>query len=101
MLVFVDYEHASRYEQGGPDWLLAARTRITYRLEDLSGLPCMLVRYDRLTSELLDRLEVQAVFISGQGTDPAKYRDEDTAALADVVCSSDLPVFGFCGRAAR
>ncbi len=97
MLVFVDYEHASRFEQEGTDWLLAARARITYRLEDLSGMPCHLVRYDRVTPDLFERLGVEAIFISGQGTAPSKYRAEETAAFADIVRTSGLPVFGFCG----
>ncbi|MEM7096453.1 MAG: gamma-glutamyl-gamma-aminobutyrate hydrolase family protein [Actinomycetota bacterium] len=95
--MFVDYEHESRYAKGDVDWLLAARTRITYRLEDLAGMHCMLVRYDRLTLQLLDRIDPKAVFISGQGTDPSKYTEEDTAMLASVVRESGLPMFGFCG----
>lgn len=97
VLIFVDYEHGSRYENDGVDWLLAARTRITYRLEDISGLPCMLVRYDRLTEQLLARLDPSAVFISGQGSDPALYTTEDTAVLGRLVRSARLPMFGFCG----
>ena len=97
MIVFVDYEHASRYEQEGTDWLLAARARITYRLEDLAGVHCMLVRYDRIDRALVARLGAQAVFISGQGTDPSRYDPADLAGLTDVVCDGGLPVFGFCG----
>ena len=97
MLVFVDYEHASRYDEDGTDWLLAARARITYRLEDISGRHCMLVRYDRITPALLERLGVEAIFISGQGTDPSKYQAEETAAFEQIIRESGLPVFGFCG----
>ena len=57
----------------------------------------MLVRYDRITPELLERLGVEAIFISGQGTNPAKYRAADTATFAEIIRTSGLPVFGFCG----
>ena len=73
MLIFVDYEHAEMYENPDMEWLLAARARITYRLEDLAGMPCMLVRYNRITADLVERLGVRAIFISGQGTDPDRY----------------------------
>ena len=97
MLIFVDYEHASMYEKPKMEWLLAARARITYRLEDVAGMPCMLVRYNRITTELLERLDAKAIFISGQGTDPDRYEPAETAAFADIVRTSGLPIFGFCG----
>lgn len=96
MLVFVDYEHAD-CDGGWIQAIQAARTWITYRLEDLSGLHCMLVRYDRISENLLDRLDARAIFISGQASDPSRYRPEDLAPLQRIVKTSGLPVFGFCG----
>ncbi len=96
MLVFVDYEHAD-YEGEWAQQIRAARTWITYRLEDLAGLHCMLVRYDRIDEDLLERLDARAIFISGQATDPADYRPDDLAGLQRIVQTSGLPVFGFCG----
>ena len=97
MLIFVDYEHAEMYEKPDMEWLLAARARITYRLEDVSGMPCMLVRYNRISTDLLERLGVRAIFISGQGTDPDRYDPAETAAFAEIIRTSGLPIFGFCG----
>lgn len=97
MLIFVDYEHAEMYENPDMEWLLAARARITYKLEDLSGMPCMLVRYNRISTDLLEHLDVRAIFISGQGTDPDRYDPKETAAFEDIVRTSSLPIFGFCG----
>jgi GMP synthase (glutamine-hydrolysing) len=96
MLVFVDYEHAD-YAGEWAQHNQAARTRITYRLEDVSGLHCHLVRYDRIDRDLLARLDASAIFISGQATDPDHYRAEELANLQEIVRSGDLPVFGFCG----
>lgn len=97
MLIFVDYEHAEWYAGDRAQGIQAARTWITYRLEDLSGQHCMLVRYDRVTTDLLDRLGATALFISGQATAPDRYRPDDVAALQDIVRTTGLPVFGFCG----
>lgn len=97
MLIFVDYEHAERYDTDSAERIQAARTWITYRLEDLSGQPCMLVRYDRLSDELLKRVGAQALFISGNGTDPSRYDPIALEPLHRAIRESGLPVFGFCG----
>ncbi|BAN01631.1 type 1 glutamine amidotransferase [Ilumatobacter coccineus] len=97
MIVFVDYEHAEGHASSWGEKMLAARARITYRLEDLSGDNCMLVRYDHVTPELLDRLDARAVFISGNGTDPSRYDPASLEPLAEIVRSGRRPIFGFCG----
>lgn len=97
MILFVDYEHAEGYESKWGSKLLAARTRITYRLEDLADQHCMLVRYDRVTEELVAGLDVKALFISGNGTPPSRYDPTDLEPLRRMVLSGELPVFGFCG----
>ncbi len=97
MILFVDYEHVNGYASEWGEKLLAARTRITYRLEDISGHHCMLVRYNKLTHDLLATLDPQAVFISGNGTDPTRYNQNDLETLGEVVTAGELPIFGFCG----
>lgn len=97
MIVFVDIEHASGRSAEHGEKLLAARTWITYRLEDLSGLPCMLVRYDRISDELLDRLDVRAIFLSGNSADPDTYEAASLEPLSSILRDARRPVFGFCG----
>ncbi len=97
MIVFVDYEHADGRTAAWGDKVLAARTWITYRLEDLSGRPCHLVRYDRVDAELLQRLGAEALFISGNGTDPARYDQQTLDPLRSIIREATLPIFGFCG----
>lgn len=97
MIVFVDYEHADGRTTAWGEKVLAARTWITYRLEDISGRPCHLVRYDRVDADLLDRLGAEAMFISGNGTDPSRYDQESLAPLRSIIAESRLPIFGFCG----
>ncbi len=97
MILFVDYEHADGRTSDWGEKVLAARTWITYRLEDISGLPCHLVRYDRIDVELLHRLDAKAVFISGNGTDPASYDQQALDPLRSIIREATLPIFGFCG----
>jgi len=97
MIIFVDYEHADRYKDGGGSNIQAARTWISYRLEDLSGMPCLLVRWNKITPQLLAKVDAKAIFISGNGSDPALYSPDDLEPLYDIIRNSGLPVFGFCG----
>lgn len=97
MIVFVDYEHADRYKDGGGTNIQAARTWISYRLEDLSSMPCLLVRWDHITPELLNKVDAKAIFISGNGSDPSLYDTNDLEPLYDIIRNSGLPIFGFCG----
>ena len=97
MLVFVDYEHADGRNSEHGERVQAARTWITYRLEDISGMPCHLVRYDRISQSLLDRLDAQAIFISGNSIDPNAYDPADVEPIHTILRQTPLPVFGFCG----
>jgi len=97
MIIFVDYEHESARSEKWAQRNLAARTWITYRLEDLSGQHCMLVRYDKITPELIKRLDARAIFISGNGSAPDQYKSDALAPLQDIVRTSGMPTFGFCG----
>lgn len=97
MLVFIDFEHAEGHAKKHSKSLLAARTTITYRLEDLSGLHCHLVRYDRIDQALLDTVGASAIFISGNSTAPDRYRPDALATVHSLLRETTLPVFGFCG----
>ena len=97
MIVFVDYEHPDRYKEGKAVKIQAARTWINYRLEDLSGMPCLLVRWNRITAALVDQIDAKAIFISGNSADPALYKPADLAALNGIIETTGLPIFGFCG----
>ena len=97
MLVFVDYEHVDGHDQDYGQQLLAARTTITYRLEDLAGMHCHLVRYNKIDQALLDTLGATAIFISGNSIAPERYDQDELAAVHAIVRETELPIFGFCG----
>ena len=54
MILFVDNEHVSGYEASFGEMILAARTRLTYRLQDLTGDICLLQRYTDVSLELVE-----------------------------------------------
>lgn len=97
MIVFVDIEHESGRSDDHGEKLLAARTWITYRLEDLAEQPCMLVRYDHVSHELLEQLDARAIFLSGNSANPDVYDHAALAPLYSILRSGRWPVFGFCG----
>ena len=97
MLVFVDFEHAEGHGRKHGQRMLAARTTLTYRLEDLAGMHCHLVRYNKVDRQLLDDIGATAIFISGNSTEPELYDRDELAVIHDLLRQTPLPVFGFCG----
>ncbi len=97
MILFVDTEHQSGYEKPHGQWLMAARTRIKYRLEDVTGDEVYLVRYNLLTDRLLGRLSIRAIFFSGSSSTPADFGQGGQDAMFEVIREAAVPMFGFCG----
>ena len=97
MLLFIDYEHADGFRRKYGQRMLAARTTITYQLEDLAGMHCHLVRYNRIDQALLDTLKPQGIFISGNSVAPDDYDPEQLTSIHTIIRETELPVFGFCG----
>ena len=97
MLIFVDNEHANAYQKPWGEKIMAARVRIKYRLEDITGERCLIVRYNKVTPELLEQLGAKAVFISGSSANPDEYDPADLAGLHAMITSKKWPIFGFCG----
>ncbi|MCA9838848.1 MAG: gamma-glutamyl-gamma-aminobutyrate hydrolase family protein [Trueperaceae bacterium] len=97
MIVFIDNEHESGYAQPWGEKLMAARVRIKYRLEDLSGDTCLIMRYNKVTPELLTAIKARALFISGNSANPDDYDPKDQKGLKAALLEKRLPAFGFCG----
>lgn len=100
MLIYVDLEH-DRLERQEPElWarLRAGRLQQKYRFEEISGQPCLLVRYDRLNLNLIRELrpQVRAVLVSGCYTDFEHYSEESLAGLRALFRGATWPTIGFC-----
>jgi GMP synthase (glutamine-hydrolysing) len=97
VILFVDNEHASGYDAAFGQMILAARSRITYRLQDMTGDICLLQRYHDVSPELIDRFDIKAMFISGNGSDAEVYDPRRQVGLRSVIKAASVPIFGFCG----
>ena len=98
MIVYIDLEHERvRRDPTRADESLARRLRVAYRLEDISGEPCMVVRYTRVSPELLREVKARAVLVSGCETDFEHYAEADLAGLRAVYRAAEWPTLGLCG----
>lgn len=97
MIVLVDNEHETGYAKPWGEKIMAARVRIKYRLEDMAGQPCLLIRYDLVTPDLLRDVSAQAVFISGNSAAATDYNPAAQAGLRAAIAAQEWPMFGFCG----
>ena len=66
-------------------------------LHDVVGHRCLLQRFTEVDADIIDELDVAAVFISGNGAAPEVYDQADLEGLATIVRSGRTPVLWFCG----
>ena len=97
MIIFVDNELEEAYEKPWGERIMAARTRIKYRLEDISGEPCLIVRYNHMSPYLIKKFDVKAILISGNSANPPDYDPAEQEGLRAVFQEKAVPTFGFCG----
>jgi GMP synthase (glutamine-hydrolysing) len=97
MILYVDHEHPSAQNQSWGKNIMAGRMKIKYRVEEITGDVCLIMRYDKVSLEWLQQFDIRAILISGSGTDPEHYAPEDLEGLAAVYRSGLYPVFGLCG----
>jgi GMP synthase-like glutamine amidotransferase len=98
MIAYVDLEH-DRLQQQPELWekSLARRLKHKYRLEELSGGLCLIMRYHRVSPALLRQLNIRAVVVSGCHTDFEHYPEESLAGLRAVFREAAQPILGLCG----
>lgn len=97
MIIFVDNEHEVGYSRPWGQFVMAARTRIKYRLEDITGDECLMIRYNKFSCEILEKYDARAVFVSGNSAEPQYYDLADKSQLYEVIKREEVPFFGFCG----
>ncbi|MCA1553361.1 MAG: gamma-glutamyl-gamma-aminobutyrate hydrolase family protein [Chloroflexi bacterium] len=99
MIVYVDSEHERLRQHDPTQWerALARHLQIKYRLEDISGEPCLIVRYDRISPQFLRAVQARAVLVSGNWTLLEFYTDAQMAGLRAVFREAAWPTLGLCG----
>ena len=99
MIVFVDLEH-ERLRLDHPDLVersAASRLKVKYRLEDISGEPCLIMRYHHVTPGRLRELNIKALIVSGNTTEFEHYPEETLAGLRTALQAGDWLTIAFCG----
>lgn len=101
MIVYVDIEHLRVKEIDPEEWKrhLSLTLDIKYRLEEISGVPCLVVHYEKLSPAFLKQLGAKAVLVSGNITEFQHYDEEKLAGLRAVFREAAQPTIGFCGGA--
>ena len=100
MIIYVDLENLEQLERQYPDRVLTSlgnRLKVKYRLEDISGEPCLVMRYHQVTPDRLRALPVNAVLVSGNMTEFEFYSEESLAGLRAVMQEAAYPLLAFCG----
>jgi GMP synthase-like glutamine amidotransferase len=98
MLVYVDLEH-KRLRQEATLWQFFASKLVEakYRLEALSGQPCLIVHYEQLTPGLLRELDAHAVVLSGHYSGLWHYAEAELAGVRAVLREAAWPTLAVCG----
>lgn len=99
MILYVDLEHERLLSDDPARGMTsyANRLKVKYRLEDISGEPCLVMRYAHVTPERLRSLPIKAIAVSGNATEFEHYREADLAGLRAVLREAAYPTVAFCG----
>jgi GMP synthase-like glutamine amidotransferase len=97
MILYVDMEHKNGFATPRGPRIMAGRLKVKYRIEDITNDVCLVRRYHQVTPQTLIDFDVRAVLVSGSGTDPELYKEEELAGIRAVFRSGMCPVLGLCG----
>lgn len=98
MLVYIDVEHEIVLEDPmRREKHLVLRMQEKLRFEQLSGLPCLTLRFEFVDDGWLDTIDLAGVLISGAQTDWSLYDRHAFDRLYDFIRTYPGPLIGFCG----
>ncbi len=100
MICFVDIEHEMILRR--PDRRaehLSYVMDVKLKLEEISGLPCLVQRFSDVTRENLRELGITHLAISGNATDWDDYGAGAFSEMEVIIREPAWPIIGFCGGA--
>jgi GMP synthase-like glutamine amidotransferase len=98
MLCYVVLEHTSHLGDAAEDESrLAEMLRHKLRFEDISGRPCLIQHYTRVTAERLAAWDVRGLLLSGNVTDWEHYDMTTFAELDRIIREGEWPILALCG----
>lgn len=92
MILYVVFDPEDKYAEASP-----ARTKHKVIFEELSGQPCLIMRYPQVTPEFVSRYPFRAIVLSGFGQSFEEMPLAEFLGLYDVLHTTELPVLGLCG----
>ncbi|MBI3947250.1 MAG: gamma-glutamyl-gamma-aminobutyrate hydrolase family protein [Armatimonadetes bacterium] len=92
MLLYVITEPRARYGQSG-----APIHTVKLRLEELSGLPCLVQLYTDVTLAKVGALGVRGVLFGGYATPLWEHPLESFRGIYELAREGDVPILGLCG----
>ena len=95
MILYVDMEHVTGRTAPWAQSLMAGRIKVKYRIEEITGEPCLIVHYANVTPEFVQQHPFRAILLSGSGADPEYYTD--LTGINTVIQQPPLPILGLCG----
>ncbi len=93
--IFVDISTPEEYTQHACEE--HGSFSIKRRVETLTGLPCLILHYTQATLGELNRLQPQAILMSGFRTDFELFDQNSFYPLAEMVYHTNIPLLGICG----
>jgi GMP synthase-like glutamine amidotransferase len=98
MIVYVHFEH-KRLSGDPPMWRYFSTKALEtkYRLEELSGRPCLIIRHDRLDLDVIKQLRVQAVVVGGNYSGFEHFSEKELKGLRRLFSQPLCPVLAICG----
>ena len=94
MVLFVAMARSSEdYSQRAGESLFGHKLRF----EELSGWPCLMMRYPWVTPEAVGRYPFRAIIISGFGHGWDEMEMTELYGLYDLLHTTELPVLAICG----
>lgn len=94
MLIYIDLEHPSLRDAPGH---VHKRLEQKLRFEELSGRPCLWLRYEWALAGWVQRLRPAAVLLSGMTADWERYEPGWLDGILALIRAWEGPMFGFCG----
>ncbi|MBN2694958.1 gamma-glutamyl-gamma-aminobutyrate hydrolase family protein [bacterium] len=71
--------------------------RLKKKVEKACECKVYAYHYKKITASLLEKIDPQAIIISGQNTPWSRYKQEDIMFLEDIIRNFDRPILGICG----
>ncbi len=98
MLIYLDLEHPSVCADaihGPAHWQKRLQQKL--RFEELSGRPCLLLRYEFALAGWVERLRPAALLLSGMMTAWDRYEPGWLDGILGLIRAWEGPMIGFCG----